>query len=214
MAQPRVTVLDYGIGNVYSVCRAVERCGGIAELVDRCPKPADVERLVVPGVGAFADCLAAMRRYGADDLIRRFHETGRPLLGICVGMQALFDVGEEFGAHPGLGIIPGRVVRLDPRGEGGRPLKLPHIGWAPLHMAGRNSWDGTPLAPVADGESTYFVHSFHGQPDDPAHLLAVTHYGSSTVTAAVNRDNATGVQFHPERSGPVGLRIVSSFLST
>jgi len=211
MSAPRVTVLDFGIGNLYSVCRALEKSGASVELVDKCPRADQVERLILPGVGAFAKCLDAMRRYGAVDLAREFALTGRPLLGICVGMQALFDVGEEFGEHPGIGLIAGRVKQLQPP-VGNNAFKLPHIGWAPLECQRQESWESSPLRSVKPGEFAYFVHSYHGQPEHQETLLATTIYGGTKVTAAVIKENVTGVQFHPERSGPVGLRIMETFV--
>ncbi|MBO6562253.1 MAG: imidazole glycerol phosphate synthase subunit HisH [Nisaea sp.] len=212
MSSPKVTVLDFGIGNLFSVCRAVEQCGADVELVDTCPRAEQVERLILPGVGAFAKCLEAMRRYGAVDLAREIAETGRPMLGICVGMQALFEIGEEFGEHPGIGLIPGRVQKLAPT-PGENAFKLPHIGWAPLERPSPDRWEGTPLRSVSPGEYAYFVHSYHGIPVHSSAILATTHYGSTTVTAAVAHENVTGVQFHPERSGPVGLRILKQFIA-
>ncbi|WP_323798128.1 imidazole glycerol phosphate synthase subunit HisH [Nisaea sp.] len=211
MSAPRVTVLDFGIGNLYSVCRAVEKSGASVELVDKCPRADQVERLLLPGVGAFAKCLDAMRRYGAVDLAREFALTGRPLLGICVGMQALFEIGEEFGEHQGIGLIAGRVKQLQPA-AGNNAFKLPHIGWAPLECPRPGRWGSSPLRSVKPGEFAYFVHSYHGLPDDPEAVLATTTYDGTKVTAAVIKENVTGVQFHPERSGPVGLKIMESFV--
>lgn len=211
MRTPKVTVLDFGIGNLYSVCRAAEKCGADVELVDRCPKVEQVERLILPGVGAFGKCLEAMAAYGAVDLARELALTDRPLLGICVGMQALFDVGEEFGEHQGIGLIPGRVKQLAPPASQ-NALKLPHIGWAPLECPAPGHWDSSLLRSVTHGESAYFVHSYHGVPDNDSAVLATTHYGSVRITAAVMHENVTGMQFHPERSGPVGLRILREFV--
>lgn len=213
MISPRVTVLDFGIGNLYSVCRAVEKSGATVELVNKCPRPDQVDRLILPGVGAFANCLAAMRDYGAVDLAREFAATGRPMLGICVGMQALFEIGEEFGEHTGIALVPGRVKQLTPP-SGINTFKLPHIGWAPLECPSPGRWENTPLKAISPGEYAYFVHSYHGVPNDTASVLATTTYGEVRVTAAVSKDNITGVQFHPERSGPVGLRIVEAFVKS
>lgn len=208
----KVTVLDFGIGNLYSVCRAVENCGGDVTMVESCPKASEVERLILPGVGAFGKCLDRMQEFGAVDLAREFAETGRPMLGICVGMQALFDVSEEFGEHPGIGLIPGRVRQLQAKAANEK-LKLPHIGWAPLERPEGRDWNGTILQDVDPGEFAYFVHSYHGEPENNGSTMAVTHYGPLSVTAAANAGNVTGVQFHPERSGPVGMKIISRFLN-
>ncbi|WP_029008261.1 imidazole glycerol phosphate synthase subunit HisH [Azospirillum halopraeferens] len=212
MSSATVTVFDYGLGNLYSVCRALEHVGADVRLVDSPPAAGTVERLVVPGVGAFGDCVAGLRRRGMFDAVREHAATGRPFLGICVGMQMLFEVGEEFGEHEGLGLIPGRVAAISATGADGTPHRLPHIGWAPLVRPGGASWEGTPLAAVEPGESVYFVHSFQALPTHPDHCAAVYDYDGLPVTAAVRNGAVFGTQFHPERSGPVGLRILSRFL--
>lgn len=213
MSSKAVTVFDYGLGNLYSVCRALEHVGAEVRLVETPPQPGGIERLVVPGVGAFGDCVDGLRRRGMFDAVRSYAETGRPFLGICVGMQMLFDVGEEFGEHEGLGLIPGRVVGIPPTAVDGTPHRLPHIGWAPLLRPEGVDWSGTALSGAEPGEHVYFVHSFEAKPTHPQHRVAVYDYDGHAVTAAVHRDNMMGVQFHPERSGPVGLRILERFLA-
>lgn len=207
----QVTVLDYGLGNLFSVCRALEHCGADIRVTDR-PIPADsIERLVVPGVGAFADCINGLKRQHLFDTVLRFATTGRPLLGICVGMQMLFDSSEEFGNHQGLGLIPGHVRAIPATGNDGRPHRLPRIGWSPLDLAGEATQGGL-LANIRPGQAVYFVHSFMAVPENDRDRSATYDYDGQTITAAIQRDNLHGVQFHPERSGPVGLSIISRFL--
>ena len=209
-----VTVIDYGIGNLLNAVRALQHCGATVTIVENAAQVAVLpERLVLPGVGAFAGGMAEVRQRGFDDLVLRFADTGRPFLGICVGAQMLFEVGEEFGEHRGLGLIPGRVMPVPDLTADGRMHRIPHIGWSPLVCPpARAAWAATPLARVAEHESVYFVHSFAPMPTDEAHRLADTYYDGVRICAAVGRDNIWGCQFHPERSGEPGLGVLKSFL--
>lgn len=206
-----VVVVDYGLGNLFSVCRALERAGGAPEISSDPARILAAGRVLLPGVGAFGDGAAGLRERGLVEPLREFARTGRPMLGVCLGMQLLLSVGEEFGTHEGLGLIPGRVTKLEPKAADGGALKLPHIGWNVLRPEGAG-WAGTPLAGLASDAPVYFVHSYAPRPDDPAHVLASCGYGSDRFCAAVRRENLTGCQFHPEKSGPTGLGILSSFL--
>jgi glutamine amidotransferase len=210
----RVTVVDYGIGNVYSVCNALTRIGATPQLTDDPRAIATAERLILPGVGAFSQAMDSLRKAGHDESIGRFLETGRPFLGICIGMQMLMSSSTEFGQHAGLGLIEGEVRRIPDHGADGAPLTVPHVGWADVRTLGAP--EAGPLALPADdpGERHfYFVHSYMATPSDPAHLLATTRYGGREITAAVGRDNILGLQFHPERSGPAGLALLARFVS-
>lgn len=208
----RVTVLDYGIGNLLNVLRALEHCGAAIQLVDRAtPAAADASRLVLPGVGAFGDGMAELRARGFDELVARFAATGRPFLGICVGMQMMFDASEEMGEHAGLGLLAGRVRAVPATGSDGTPHRVPHIGWRPLLPA--RPWSGTLLADVPPGERAYFVHSFAAEPADASVRLADVDYDGRRLCAAVARDNLVGCQFHPERSAEAGLGMLRRFLA-
>lgn len=209
-----ILIVDYGVGNLLSVGRAFQHCGATVSLSGDPAAIAAAGRVVLPGVGAFGDCVNALRAKGLDQAVLQHVAKERPLLGICVGMQMLFDGSEEFGQHKGLGLIPGQVQALPSSDVTGRPLKVPHIGWSPLVMpeAAGASWDGTPLAGLQPGTAAYFVHSFHGQPVDPAYRVANALYGGRLVTAAVRRDTVFGTQFHPEKSGPVGLAMIHNYL--
>jgi len=209
----KVTVVDYGIGNLLSVCRALTHEGGEVTLSGDPDVIRQADHLVVPGVGAFGQCTLELATRNLREPVLEFLQTGRPTLGICVGMQMLFEIGEEFGEHQGLGVFPGRVVAIDPRtAEGGR-RKIPHIGWNRLQVPAGRTWGGTMLAPVQPGESVYFVHSFSARCERPEDVLATVDYEGYEVVAAVARDNVMGTQFHPEKSGDVGLRIVRAFLN-
>jgi glutamine amidotransferase len=207
-----VALIDYGSGNLRSaekaLARAAAESGSGHEIVvtDAPSVVADAERIVLPGVGAFADCMRGLSAVPGmiaalkDAVVDR----GKPFLGICVGMQLLASVGREFGDHPGLGWIEGEVVRLTPSDDA---LKIPHMGWNELKILRTHPV----LAGIDDGAHAYFVHSFELRVTDPASLLATSDYGGA-VTAAIARDNIVGTQFHPEKSQAVGLRLLANFL--
>jgi imidazole glycerol-phosphate synthase subunit HisH len=211
----KITLLDYGMCNMLNVARALEHAGADV-IVTEDPKDAiAAERLVVPGVGAFSECMRAVNDLGLGDAIREFVGSGRPMLGICVGMQILFDASEEFGETPGLGILPGRVQMVPGTTTAGTPQRVPHIGWNHLiePEVGR-LWGDTLLRPFGtQGPAVYFVHSFAAQPAQDSDRLADCDYGGHRISAMVKRDNMTATQFHPERSGMVGLGMLKEFLS-
>lgn len=210
-----VTVVDYGIGNLFSVRRAFETMG--AEVVQT-QDPAVLlaaERLVLPGVGAFKDGMEGLRRHGLIEPIQTYVKTGKPFLGICLGMQMMLDESEEFGNHKGLGIIPGKVVRIPDHTSTGSRMKVPHIAWDDLQVPPSRSqgWSGTLFNGVREGSSMYFVHSYAAAPTHAENLLATVNYGGMPVAAAIIKDQAFGCQFHPERSGKVGLKIIANFIN-
>jgi imidazole glycerol-phosphate synthase subunit HisH len=206
-----VTVLDYGIGNQLNVLRALEHCGASVRVVHKASAgEEDAARLVLPGVGAFGDAMTELRARGLDDLVRRFAQTGRPFLGICVGMQVMLDAGEEMGEHEGLHLLAGRVRAVPATGMDGTPHRIPHIGWRALEPAA--TWENTILAGIQRRERVYFVHSFAADPRDEAMRLAEVDYDGVRVCAAVHLDNLYGCQFHPERSAETGLSVLRRFL--
>lgn len=207
-----ITVVDFDAGNLLSVCRALSHCGGE---VHRAKTPEDIataERLVLPGVGAFGACMDNLERLEMVEPLRAFARSGRPFLGICVGMQMLFDESLEFGHHHGLGLIAGQVATIPPVGADGIAHSIPHIGWNALQPA-TQPWSEGILDGITPGDSVYFIHSFAGYPTDPTTTMATCDYDGVTIVAAVRQDNLTGCQFHPEKSGTVGLRILSNFLA-
>jgi glutamine amidotransferase len=209
----RVTVVDYGLGNLFSVSRALEQVGASPDVTD---SPGGIDAatcLVLPGVGAFADGMNGLLERRLVEPLRRYGASGRPLLGICLGMQLMFDSSEEFGSAEGLGLILGSVVSIPSEAAEGTARKVPHIGWNELRLAqGRLDWTGTPLAAVPPGTPAYFVHSFSAAPADPSARVADADHDGWLVTAAVGRGNLFGCQFHPEKSGPAGLRILQAFV--
>jgi glutamine amidotransferase len=208
----QVTVVDYGMGNLYSVRRALERCGAEVTLT---AEPAQIDaawRLVLPGVGAFADGMLGLRERGLIEPLRRYAASRRPLLGICLGMQMLASVSEEFGQHEGLDIIPGRVVAVPYRTTEGQAQKIPHIGWNRLVAPPGAEWSDSLLRGTPEGTAVYLVHSYSVIPDDPRYRLADCLYGGHRIAAAIRRDRVVGCQFHPEKSGEAGLAMLAQFL--
>ena len=203
-----VTIVDYGLGNLHSVANALTHLGATVDYAHNGKAIASAERLVLPGVGAFADGMRNLTSRGQVQALRAFAGSGRPFIGICLGMQLLFDESDEFGTHTGLGIISGRVERIPAVG-----VKVPHVGWNRLQPAQRHAWDGSLLAKTPAGSFAYFVHSYAAHPRTPAHLLVVATYGPHRLTAAVAVGAVTGFQFHPEKSGAAGLTMLSSFLA-
>ncbi len=195
-----IAVTDYGAGNLHSITKALERQGLDVRITESLQSFETAEAVIVPGDGAFGPAIARLRELGFAERIRAYIKSGRPFLGVCLGMQLLFSESEEDGTHRGLGLLPGRVVRL-PAG-----VKVPHMGWNQLQIV-RSS-------PLLDGIETgayvYFVHSYHAVPQDQAIIAATTEYGGS-VAAVVGRDNLWATQFHPEKSGSVGLRMLANF---
>jgi imidazole glycerol-phosphate synthase subunit HisH len=202
----KVVVVDYGLGNMHSVIKALRHEGADVLVTE---SPADVraaERLVVPGVGAFADNMAGLRQRSLVEPVLEFIATGRPFLGICVGMQVLLTESEEFGHHAGLGVIPGKV-ELIPKAPG---RKVPHVGWNRISAV--NAWAGSPLEPLEPGTALYFVHSYNAVPAHEEHRLADVDYAGHRISAAIRKDNVVGVQFHPEKSGTAGLVVLARYL--
>ena len=210
----KVTIIDYGLSNLLSVQHAFAHFGAETLVTGKAEDVLAADALVLPGVGAFKDGMAGLEKLGLIEPIRQKAAAGTPLLGICLGMQMLFDESEEFGLHKGLGLIPGRVVRIPSTDVQGRPQKVPHISWDPLNPAGgRTDFAGTVLAGVTPGEECYFIHSYEAKPADEADRLADTVYGGRAVCAAAAHGSVVGCQFHPEKSVKVGLRIIEEYLN-
>lgn len=209
----KVTVVDYGSGNLLSMSRGLEIAGGDVTVSSDPDVVANATRLVLPGVGAFGKVKELLQSSGMGDAVRQFISTGKPFLGVCVGMQMLMQGSEEFGDHDGLGIFSGRVVKIPATGENNRPHPVPHIGWSELLPATR-SWKNTILNELHSANSVYFVHSFHAALEDGNDCIATCAYNNRILTAAIMKDNVVGVQFHPEKSGDVGIKILQDFIKS
>jgi len=197
-----LVIIDYQMGNLRSVQKGFERVGSQATITSDPREVAAAAKIVLPGVGAFGDAIAELRRRDLVQPIRDAIAAGKPFLGICLGLQLLFDVGYEGGEFEGLGVLPGKVVRFDLP----RELKVPHMGWNRGHV--RKS--APLLKDIADGEFFYFVHSYYCVPDDPSIVAIETDYGGP-FCAAVWRENLFATQFHPEKSQAAGLTILRNF---
>lgn len=212
MPAPKVTIIDYGMGNLLSVRRALEHLGAEVRLSGAADDLPQADCAVLPGVGAFGEAYNELKRLRLIEALRAFAAGGKPLLGICLGAQLLLDESDEFGRHPGLGLIPGRVEAIPKQDDNGRGLKIPHMGWADLQPADGPSFDHPLLAGIDRDSSVYFVHSFQCRPNSPQHLAALCDYDGVPISAMVAHGSIFGCQFHPEKSGPVGLKILENFL--
>lgn len=211
MEHGKVVIVDYGIGNLFSVRRAFEVCGAEPELSSDRSVILDADRLVLPGVGAFADGMDGLRKLDLIEPIRRYAKTGKPFLGICLGMQMMMDRSYEFGEYEGLGLISGDVQPIPRQGSNGIPHKIPHVGWSELRMSQRNGAGGTILDNITEGSAVYFVHSYAVVPSSVNDRLANTTYDGLELAAVIGRGRMFGCQFHPERSGAIGLTIIQNF---
>ena len=198
----KVAVVDYEAGNTLSVMRALEKVGAKADLTSDPERVSAADAVVLPGVGAFGDCMRKLRERGMDGACTEAFRTGKPFLGVCVALQVIFETSEESPGAKGLGLIPGRVVRFGVDG-----LKVPHIGWNEMSLV-RNH----PVLDGLDGEAFYFVHSYYPEPEEVRDLIGQTEYGKRFCSAA-GRDNLVAVQFHPEKSSGAGLKLYENFLS-
>ena len=200
-----IAIIDYGVGNLFSLKSSFAAIGADTVVTGDPSIIRSAEKLVLPGVGAFGDAAALLRRNELDKLIKEEASTGKSLLGICLGMQLLFDRGFEYGEHPGLGLVPGQVVGLREDLED-KTLKVPHMGWNSLEIAR----DDPLFKYFRDSEYVYYVHSFYAR-DCGNSTLGVSRYGNIAVTGAVRNGNVWGTQFHPEKSGDAGLRLLRAF---
>ena len=199
-----IAIIDYGMANLRSVQKAFAQVGLSASIIDAPEQAGGFDRIVLPGVGAFKDAIGTLRALGWDQAIVRHVQTGKPLLGICLGLQLLFDVGFEDGQHAGLGVIAGKCVRFDVDKAFG--LKVPHMGWNQLKLV-----QPCPLyRDLPEGSGVYFVHSYHVQPTDAGAIATLTEYGRDFVSS-IWRENVMATQFHPEKSQAAGMKILENF---
>ncbi len=202
-----IGLIDYGMGNLHSVAKALEKVGGKVELVKSADDIANYERIVLPGVGAFRDCMHTLKETGLADAIKESVTKGTPFLGICLGMQVLMTRSYEFGIHAGLNLIEGEVKAF-PEDHVARGFKIPHMGWNDMVLP-----DGQIHQVLGEvkGEQVYYVHSYYCAPRNPDDLLAACSYGDFPFAAVIGRDNILGMQFHPEKSQRAGLSLLEGF---
>ena len=201
-----IAIVDYGVGNLFSLSSSLKALGIENELTADPTRLQQADQVILPGVGAFGDAMKKLQATGLDQAVKQLAASGKPLLGICLGMQLLFDSSEEFGQQAGLGLIPGRVVSLKEAFEQkGIDLKVPHIGWNPITIKQTSPL----LKNIQEQNQFYYVHSFYATDCEP-HLVATSEYGVS-VPGIVAKGNVYGTQFHPEKSGKVGLALLQAF---
>jgi imidazole glycerol-phosphate synthase subunit HisH len=213
----KVAIIDYGLGNLFSVksaCLAVEMDAEITHSHQAIQK---ADLIILPGVGAFGNAMHQLKKLNLISILKDCAASGKPMVGICLGMQLLMTESEEFGNHKGLGIIEGSVVRFNAPRDGNRNLKIPQVGWnqisAPNGKSSEEIWEKTPLKGLKEKEYMYFVHSLHVKPKNPKVILASTRYGNIKFCSSMKYRNIFASQFHPERSGVEGLKIYKNLAS-
>jgi glutamine amidotransferase len=211
--EKEITIVDYGVGNLLSVKRALEYCGAKVCLTSNPDHVLSAQKLVLPGVGAFPKAMELLKKSGLDLSVKQYAKKSKPLLAICLGMQLLMEESEEFELTQGLGIIPGRVVPLPKMNWEGIRNKIPHIGWGKLtQMDSDCNWQSSVLENIESGDSVYFVHSFMVETKSRGDCLAKVNYSGIEIPAVIRKGTITGCQFHPEKSGEVGLNILRTFV--
>lgn len=207
----KIVIIDYQLGNLFSVNQALVNIGLEIKITSDHKDIDDADAIVLPGVGAFQDAMNNLNNMGLTQSIKQFVNSGKPFLGICLGLQLLFKTSEEFGSTEGLGLIDGNVKRFENTDAAGNIIKVPQIAWNKINKVNPHGWDNTPLANTADAEDMYFVHSYYVNPSDAAVTLSETNYGGITYTSSVLKDNIFACQFHPEKSAQEGLKIYKNW---
>jgi len=205
--QKKVVIIDYQLGNLFSVKQACEHLGYQAMVSSRPEDLLDADYAILPGVGAFADAMYNLNTFGLTDAIQQYVKSGKPFMGVCLGLQLLLNESEEFGTTPGLGIIPGTVKKFEVQHINGHAHKVPQIQWNTIDEAKAGRWENTPLQCCKPGDFMYFVHSFYAQPAEEKYVLSKTVYGDIRYCSSVLHQNVFATQFHPEKSGLYGVNI-------
>lgn len=210
-----IIIADYGMGNLYSIKRAIIETGHSAKISSEPEEIIKADKLILPGVGAFDKAMNEINRRNHKDAIEMFVKKGNPLLGICLGMQLLFTEGYEFGLHAGLNLIEGKVERFQESKDDENRFKIPQICWNSIYTNNKNVeqiWDKTILNGISNNSEFYFVHSYYCSTENTTQVIAQTNYGLDRYCSVVNKDNIWGCQFHPEKSGKNGLKIYKNFI--
>lgn len=209
----KIIVINYGMSNTLSICRALEYCGARVELTDSKEKIERADHLVLPGVGAFHEGMKGLEKRGLINSINKYLTTQRPFLGICLGMQMLLNKSNEFTVSPGIGYFDGQVDILPTKQKNGGINKLPHISWNRIDVPEDISWGDSILQGIRPGSYFYFVHSYYCQPNKKEHVFAVTPFYDYRFSSVIKNGNVFGVQFHPEKSGKTGLKVLENFIN-
>jgi len=208
----KITVIDYGMGNLFNVVRAFEALECDVSIANDYKNIVNADKLLLPGVGAFEDGMNDLKASNLDSAIKEFSSTGRPLMGICLGMQLLMSVSEENGRHDGLNLIEGDVLKFNEPDEKSAKYKIPQIGWNKLLEPKLNKWNDSILDGIENNAYMYFLHSYYVNPKDKKVIISETSYGKNLFCSVLQKNQIIGCQFHPERSGEVGLEILKNFL--
>lgn len=212
---PTVAIIDYQMGNLYSVKRACETVGLEPVITSDPSALMNADGVILPGVGAFGDAMDNLRRFDLIGPIKDYVSTGKPFMGICLGMQLLFTESDEFGHHKGLDLIEGSVVRFRTARASGTAIKVPHVGWQGIYRPPSKSdtlWRGTPLQELQNGENMYFVHSYYPVPVKDKFILSITTYFDQEFCSSIQQENVFAAQYHPEKSASEGLKIYNNWL--
>lgn len=205
----QIAVVDYGIGNIQSMCRALEKSGADIVLTGDFNTILKSDGVVLPGVGAFSHGMEKLRSLGLADILKEFAKLEKPMLGVCLGMQLFFDKSSEFGETDGLGIVPGSVDKIELKDD--KHEKLPHVSWNEL--SGNQPWGGTILDGIEQSSDMYFVHSYCVSPSNSEDILSTTTYSGNEFCSTIKHKNIYGCQYHPEKSGELGLKIIKNFVN-
>jgi len=209
--EKKIVIVDYGLGNIHSISKAFANFGQKIIISNDSEVIENADGVVLPGVGAYGAAMKGLEKFDLVSTISKIADQNKPLLGICVGAQLFFSEGHEFGIHKGLGIVPGKVIKFDPKlcSE-----KIPHIGWNSIFPKEGKTWENTIFENVGPADQLYFVHSYYFKPDSEENILSMTTYGGYMFCSAVKKGNVYGCQFHPEKSGKIGLNIIHGFIKT
>jgi glutamine amidotransferase len=209
----KIVIVDYGLGNLYSIAQACTHIGYEPEISKDKESILNADYLILPGVGAFGIAMQYLKDADLIEPIKKYTASGRPLMGVCLGMQLLFDKSEEFGEHEGLGLIQGKVSRF-PSVVNDVQLKVPNIGWSRINPPENTSWKNTPLTEIDPAKDhMYFIHSYYTSPTKPENILSLSNYNDFEYASSVVKDNIWGFQFHPEKSSEEGLTIYKNFFN-
>lgn len=212
MIDKKIAIIDYGLGNMFSIKQAFNKVGIDTIVTSDAKIIGKSDAIVLPGVGAFGDAMKNLQNLNLIEPIQLFAKTGKPFLGICLGMQLLFNNSEEFGNHIGLGLIEGEIKKFDFSEIEGGSIKIPQIQWNQIYHKGNYSWEGTCLSEIQNNSYMYFVHSYFAIPKDEKLILTHSQYANLEYCSSVKKDNITGLQFHPEKSGELGLNIYKNWI--
>lgn len=210
LPQKKILIIDYKLGNLFSVNQALTNIGLNVSITSNAEEIQSADAIVLPGVGAFSDAMNNLRELNLINPIKRFVDSGKPFLGICLGLQLLFSESEEFGQSKGLDLVKGRVKRFNNTNKDGETRKVPQIAWNQIHKTNGTSWDNTPLNDIKEGAFMYFVHSFYVEPDEPVGL-SQTNYDGKIYISSIQKNNLFACQFHPEKSAAEGLKIYNNW---